>query len=191
MTTICVFCGSAEGVAPLHKQFAQDAGRLIAEEGMRLVYGGGDLGLMGRVARACEENGGEVIGVIPEFLNKAHIVKQTNKIHIVTVDMHDRKMRMFEIADLFIAMPGGVGTLEELMEVITLRQLRQHAKPILIANIGGFWDPLIALISHMRAEGYVHNEYEIEFDVIGSLQDLRETLRAFKAGREGKAAESA
>lgn len=184
MKTVCVFCGSADGVDARHKQFAQEAGRLIAEAGMRLIYGGGDLGLMGLVARGCEERGGEVIGVIPEFLNKAHIVRQVRKNHIVTPDMHHRKMRMFEMADMFIALPGGVGTLEELTEVITLRQLGQHAKPILIANVGGFWDPLIELISHMRAEGYVHKQYEIQFDVIETLDGLRTALGA--AGEEAR-----
>ena len=178
MPTVCVFCGSSESVDPKHMQFARDAGRLIAELEFRLVYGGGDLGLMGAVAGACEENGGEVVGVIPEFLNKAHIVKQKKTNHIVTEDMHHRKMRMFEMADVFIALPGGVGTLEELTEVITLRQLGQHRDPIYLANIGGFWDPLITLISHMRAEGYINKDYEIEFGVIETLQDLREALAA-------------
>ena len=176
MPTVCVFCGSAEGVDEQHKQFARDAGRLIAQLGLRLVYGGGDLGLMGLVARSCEHNGGEVVGVIPEFLNKAQIVRQTNANHIVTEDMHNRKMRMFEMADVFIALPGGIGTLEELTEVITLRQLGQHQKPVLMANIGGFWDPLINLITHMRSEGYIHQQYEIDFDVISSADELRETL---------------
>jgi uncharacterized protein (TIGR00730 family) len=176
-----VFCGSAEGVDDQHKRFAQDAGQLIAEGGMRLIYGGGDLGLMGLVARACENHGGEVIGIIPEFLNKANIVRQTNKNHIVTPDMHQRKMRMFAMADVFIALPGGIGTLEELTEVITLRQLGQHSKPILIANVGGFWNPLIKLISHMRIEGYVHKQYEIEFDVIETLDDLRAALGTVRA----------
>ena len=187
MPTVCVFCGSADGVDDEHKRFAEEAGRLIAECGMRLVYGGGDLGLMGLVARSCEERGGEVVGVIPEFLNKAHIVRQTNSNHIVTTDMHDRKMRMFEMADVFIALPGGIGTLEELTEVITLRQLGRHAKPILMANIGGFWDPLIDLITHMRAEGYIHKQYEIDFGVIASVEDLREVLAPFRTEAGAKA----
>ena len=182
MRSVCVFCGSAEGVDDQHKAFAQGAGALIGQMGMRLIYGGGDLGLMGLVARACEESGGEVVGVIPEFLNKAHIIRQINNNHIVTEDMHDRKMRMFEMADVFIALPGGIGTLEELTEVITLRQLGRHDKPILMANIGGFWDPLIDLILHMRAEGYIHKQYEIDFDVIGSLDDMRAALAPFQEG---------
>ena len=181
MPTACVFCGSADTVDLQHKQFADAAGRLIAEAGMRLVYGGGDLGLMGLVARACAENGGEVVGVIPEFLNKAHIIRQTNDNHIVTTDMHDRKMRMFDMADVFIALPGGIGTLEELTEVITLRQLGRHQKPILMANVGGFWDPLIDLISHMRAEGYIHKQYEIDFSVISSTDELRTALAPYRA----------
>lgn len=184
MRTVCVFCGSAEGVDLQHKQFAAAVGRAIAEDGMRLVYGGGDLGLMGLVARACEENGGDVVGVIPAFLNKAHIVRQTNKNHVVTEDMHHRKMRMFEMADAFIALPGGIGTLEELTEVITLRQLGQHGKPVLLANVGGFWNPLIELISHMRAEGYIHEQYEIQFDVVETLDELRAALGAVRPGRE-------
>ncbi len=178
MQTICVFCGSAEGIDEQHKRFAHEAGRLIAAMDMRLVYGGGDLGLMGILARACEENGGEVVGIIPEFLNKAHIVKTKKSNHIVTVDMHDRKMKMFEMADVFVAMPGGVGTLEELMEVITLKQLGQHSKPILIADIGGFWDPLVDLISHMRAQGYIKKDYEIDFQVIQSIEEFDVMLRA-------------
>ncbi|MDH3667727.1 MAG: TIGR00730 family Rossman fold protein [Paracoccaceae bacterium] len=177
MQTICVFCGSAEGIDERHKQFAHEAGRRLAAMDMRLVYGGGDLGLMGILARGCEENGGEIVGIIPEFLNKAHIVKTKKNNHIVTIDMHDRKMKMFEMADAFVALPGGVGTLEELMEVITLKQLGQHAKPILIANIGGFWDPLIDLISHMRAQGFVNKDYEIDFQVIQSIEEFGFALR--------------
>lgn len=184
MTTVCVFCGSADGVDDEHKAFARDAGKLIAEMGLRLIYGGGDLGLMGMVSRTAEDAGAQVIGVIPEFLNKAHIVRQTNGDHIVTEDMHDRKMRMFELADAFIALPGGIGTLEELTEVITLRQLGRHEKPILIANIDGFWDPLLDLIAHMRTEGYIHKQYEIDFAVIRSVDELREALESFQSRGE-------
>jgi len=178
MPTVCVFCGSADTVDERHKAFAREAGQMIAKMGFRLVYGGGDLGLMGLVARSCQEVGGEVVGVIPEFLNKAHIVRQTNTNDIVTMDMHDRKMKMFEMSDAFIALPGGIGTLEELTEVITLRQLGRHEKPIMMANIEGFWDPLIELIHHMRAEGYIHAQYEIDFGVITSAAELRSALEA-------------
>lgn len=177
MKTVCVFCGSAEGIDARHKEFAHEAGRLLAAMNLRLVYGGGDLGLMGILARGCEDDGGQVVGIIPEFLNKAHIVKTRRTNHIVTEDMHRRKMTMFEMADVFVALPGGVGTLEELTEVITLKQLGQHRKPIVIADIGGFWDPLINLIAHMRAEGYINKDYEIDFQVIRTIEELRTELQ--------------
>src|SRR5271170_333936 len=147
---VCVYCGSSGGNDARFADAAEALGRGLAAEGVRLVYGGGGEGLMGRLARATLAAGGHVTGVIPNFLiRKEHALSAAHEM-IVVRDMHERKQTMFERADAFIALPGGVGTLEELVEQMTWAQLNRHAKPILIADINGFWRPLLTLIAHMN-----------------------------------------
>src|SRR4051812_23643351 len=144
--SICVYCASGPGTDPAYIEAAKAFGRTLAENRIRLVYGGGSVGLMGAIADAVLEHGGAITGVIPEFLmNREHMMLRAQE-RIVTRDMHERKRIMFERADAFVALPGGVGTLEELVEQITWAQLGRHKKPILIANIRNFWDPLCALL---------------------------------------------
>jgi uncharacterized protein (TIGR00730 family) len=150
INALCVYCGSNTGTDPAFVKTAQDFGRILAESGIRLVYGGGSIGLMGAIASSVIEHGGHVTGVIPEFLTVAERPQRLAQELIVTRDMHERKRTMFERADAFVALPGGLGTLEELVEQMTWAQLGRHKKPILVANVNGFWDPLLALIAHMR-----------------------------------------
>src|SRR5256885_14631879 len=148
--SICVYCASGPGKNPAFMQAATHFGRLLAENNIRLVYGGGAVGLMGALAESVLDHGGAVTGVIPDFLvNREHMLARIQE-RVITRDMHERKRVMFERADAFVALPGGVGTLEELVEQLTWAQLGRHKKPIIILNIERFWDPLCALIDHMR-----------------------------------------
>jgi uncharacterized protein (TIGR00730 family) len=175
---VCVYCGSSGGNDPRFADAAEALGRGLAAEGVGLVYGGGGEGLMGRLARATLAGGGHVTGVIPNFLiRKEHALSAAHEM-IVVSDMHERKQTMFDRADAFIALPGGVGTLEELVEQMTWAQLNRHAKPILIANIGGFWRPLLALITHMHIEGFIREGFDMRYLVAERIEDALPMLRA-------------
>lgn len=178
---ICVYCGSGPGTDPAFVQAARDFGKILAENGIGLVYGGGAVGMMGELADAVQHNGGEVTGIIPEFLMaREHALRQTQGL-IVTRDMHERKRRMFEMADAFVAMPGGVGTLEELVEQLTWVQLGRHKKPVLAANIKNFWDPLCALLDHMRALEFIRADLGFELLVASKVDDILPMLAAAAA----------
>jgi uncharacterized protein (TIGR00730 family) len=169
---VCVYCGSSLGVDPRFGDAAEALGRTLAKAGVGLVFGGGEDGLMGRIARASLENGGHVVGVIPTFLiRKEHALKQAQEV-IVVENMHQRKQVMFERADAFVALPGGVGTLEELVEQLTWVQLERHQKPVLIADIGGFWRPLLSLLAHMREQGFVRQASELRYLVAEKIEDV-------------------
>ena len=152
---ICVYCGSADGVDPMFEAAAVTLGQALAREDVGLVYGGGGRGLMGTLARAVIAGGGHVTGIIPEFLTDNDAVLREAQEHVVVPDMHTRKRMMFERADAFVALPGGIGTLEELVEQLTWVQLERHSKPVLIADIGGFWRPLLGLLDHMRRNRFI------------------------------------
>jgi uncharacterized protein (TIGR00730 family) len=155
INAICVYCGSSPGTDPAFVETARDFGRILAQNGIRLVYGGGSIGLMGALASSVIEHGGAATGIIPEFLTAKERPRRLAQEQIITRDMHERKSTMFDRADAFVALPGGIGTLEELVEQMTWAQLGRHKKPILIANINGFWDPLLSLLAHMRMLGLV------------------------------------
>ena len=161
LTSLCVYCGSGLGTNPAYEEAARILGRAMAESGVRLVYGGGSVGLMGTVARAVLDGGGSVTGIIPRFLQSRERPMADLTELIVTDDMHQRKMLMFERADAFVALPGGVGTLEELVEQMTWAQLGRHEKPVLLANIAGFWDPLVQLLDEMRRVGFIRADLEV------------------------------
>lgn len=148
--SVCVYCGSAHGSDPAFADAAVALGRALAEAGIGLVYGGGDVGLMGTIARSVLDHGGRVTGIIPSFLKERENMILDAQETIVVPDMHTRKRLMFERADAFVALPGGIGTLEELVEQMTWAQLGRHDKPILILDIAGFWRPLLTLLAHMR-----------------------------------------
>jgi uncharacterized protein (TIGR00730 family) len=169
---LCVYCASGPGRDPRYMEAARNLGKALAEAGIGLVYGGGSLGLMGELARAVLAGGGHVTGIIPEFLvNKERMLTEANEL-IVTQDMHERKMTMFERASGFVALPGGLGTLEELTEISTWAQLEQHAKPIILCNIGGYWDPLVTLLNHMREEKFIREGLEFKLDVVKSAAEV-------------------
>lgn len=175
---ICVYCGSSLGRDARFVTAAETLGRMIGERGMGLVYGGGDNGLMGRVARAALAAGGHVTGIIPQFLEKReHMLLQAQDL-VVVPDMHSRKRLMFERADAFVALPGGVGTLEELVEQLTWVQLGRHTKPVVIADIGGFWRPLLSLLAHMRDNGFIRAEYELRYLVAERIEDVLPMIEA-------------
>lgn len=177
LNSICVYCGSAIGSDPAHEAVATRLGQLIAEAGLRLVYGGGSVGLMGTVARAAMEAGGQVTGIIPKFLQKREVMLETLDDLVITEDMHERKQLMFQNADAFVALPGGIGTLEEAVEMMTWAQLGQHKKPVLLANINGFWSPLLELLDHMRAQGYIRPDTEVPYLIANKIEDVLPTLQ--------------
>jgi uncharacterized protein (TIGR00730 family) len=152
---ICVYCGSGPGADPSFVEAAREFGQILAENHIALVFGGGSIGLMGAVANSVLDHGGHVTGIIPEFLTARERAFTRAPEIVVTRDMHERKRVMFERADAFVALPGGIGTLEELVEMLTWAQLGRHKKPILIANIKGFWDPLCVLFDHMREMQFI------------------------------------
>jgi len=175
---VCVYCGSSAGDDARFADAAEELGRTLAAEGVGLVYGGGGEGLMGRLARATLAAGGYVTGVIPSFLiRKEHALTAAHEVLVVD-SMHERKQAMFDRADAFVALPGGVGTLEELVEQLTWAQLNRHMKPILIADIGGFWRPLLALFAHMRFEGFIREGFDMRYLVAERIEDVLPMLRA-------------
>ncbi|MDI4664555.1 TIGR00730 family Rossman fold protein [Xanthobacter autotrophicus] len=175
--SVCVYCGSASGSDPLFAEEARRFGQILAAEGVRLVYGGGGIGLMGEVAGATALAGGAVTGIIPRFLMSRERAFAHEAEMIVVEDMHARKRMMFERADAFVALPGGVGTLEELVEQLTWAQLGRHRKPILIANIAGFWDPFLSLIEHMRATAFIREATPVEILAADRMEDILPRLR--------------
>ena len=178
---ICVYCGSSSGTDTAFIEAAQKFGQILAENEVGLVYGGGSDGLMGALATAVRENGGHVIGIIPEFLKvREHMFKGAQEI-VVTADMHERKRMMFERADAFVALPGGIGTLEELVEQLTWAQLGQHTKPIVIANIKGFWNAFLQVIGHMKERGFIHNGALLNYHVVERVEEILPLLQATPA----------
>lgn len=170
--SICVFCGSGPGRNPAYAAAARELGQSMADANIALVYGGGSLGLMGEVARSVLDHGGHVTGIIPAFLsNRERMLREVDDL-IVTQDMHERKRLMFERSDAFVALPGGIGTLEELVEQMTWAQLGRHKKPIILANIDNFWQPLRALIDHMRAEAFIREGLEVSFRIVDKSSDI-------------------
>jgi uncharacterized protein (TIGR00730 family) len=169
---ICVYCGSGPGTEPAYIKAAREFGRILAERRVGLVYGGGSRGLMGAVATSVLDHGGRVTGVIPAFLTGREQVMARAQEVVVTEDMHERKRIMFERADAFVALPGGIGTLEELVEQITWAQLGRHCKPIVIANVEGFWDPLLVLIDHMKTLAFIRPELAVDLIVVDRVADI-------------------
>lgn len=168
----CVFCGSGEGKNPKYAKAADKLGAKMAAAGVGLVYGGGSLGLMGVIARSVLRNNGYVTGIIPEFLGERELMLRDVNELIVTRDMHERKGLMFEYSDAFIALPGGIGTLEELVEQMTWSQLGQHKKPIYLADIDDFWQPVLELFAHMREEHFIRPGLDLNYKVHRSVDRM-------------------
>jgi uncharacterized protein (TIGR00730 family) len=187
--SICVYCASGPGNHPAYVRAATEFGRILGENGIRLVYGGGSVGLMGALANSVLDHGGYVIGVIPDFLvDREHMLLRVQE-RIITPDMHARKWTMFERADAFVALPGGIGTLEELVEQMTWAQLGRHKKPILVLNTERFWDPFCALIDHMKRLAFIRPAMWVDFLVAEKVEDiLPKLLEAARAVPEDEKA---
>lgn len=177
---ICVYCGSGPGSDPAFVDAARALGKIMGQNGIGLVYGGGAIGLMGEIANAVIDNGGEAVGIIPKFLVNREIAMRRGEIVVVS-DMHERKQLMFEHADAFVALPGGVGTLEEVVEQMTWAQLGRHKKPILLANIKGFWEPLCVLLDHMEALRFIRPGLQVRYLVADRVEDVLPRLQAAAA----------
>ena len=181
INALCVYCGSSPGTDPAFVETARSFGKILAENDIRLVYGGGSLGLMGAIATSVLDHGGVVTGIIPDFLTARENALTRVQEMIVTPDMHERKRLMFERSDAFVALPGGIGTLEELVEQLTWQQLGRHAKPVLLADIDGFWEPLFALLAHMRATQFIRSGLTIDILKAERVEDILPRLRAAAA----------
>jgi uncharacterized protein (TIGR00730 family) len=176
ISSVCVFCGSSTRAAPKYLDCAAEFGRLCANAGITVVFGGGRIGLMGALADGALAAGGEVIGVIPHFLDQVEIAHRDTTEIIITNDMHERKAKMAERADAFVVMPGSIGTLEETFEVMTWKQLRQINKPIVIANIFNYWQPIIDLLDHMMEEEFLSEEHRGLVDVVEHTAEILPAL---------------
>ena len=183
MKSICVFTGSSPGAQPAYAEAAEALGRTLAERGLELVYGGAQVGLMGTLADAALASGGRVVGVLPEALVSKEIAHTgLSKLHVVS-SMHERKALMAELSDGFVALPGGLGTLEELAEVLTWAQLGLHAKPCGLLDVAGYYTGLLSFLDHAVTERFVHPEHRsllIAGDVPGALLDQLAAWRAPK-----------
>jgi uncharacterized protein (TIGR00730 family) len=190
LNNICVYCGSGKGRTRAYAAAARTLGRALAKSGIGLVYGGGSLGLMGELAHATLEHGGRVTGIIPSFLSdQERMLREADEL-IITDNMHQRKMLMFERSDAFVALPGGVGTLEELVEQLTWSQLGRHNKPIIVANIDGFWTPFLELLEHMRAETFIRAGLEVNCTVVDAANKIVPAALAASRMEAGEAKEA-
>ena len=171
LQSVCVYCGSGTGRNPAFAEAARGLGRMLAAARIGLVYGGGSLGLMGEIARSVLDHGGHVTGIIPGFLSeREHMLVEAQEL-IVVDDMHQRKQLMFAKSDAFVALPGGLGTLEEFVEQLTWSQLGRHARPIVLANIEGFWNPLLVQFESMVTQGFIREGLELNLLVVDRVED--------------------
>ena len=186
---VCVYCGSNPGHDRAFVAAATRFGEILADNGVGLVYGGGSGGLMGALATAMLARRGDIVGVIPEFLKtREHMFEGAHEL-VVTPDMHERKRIMFERSDAFVALPSGIGTLKELVEQLTWAQLGRHRKPILIANLNGFWNGLLGVLDHMEESGFIHSAARLNFLVADTVEDILPALqRAITAVTEDEKA---
>jgi len=176
LSTLCVFCGSRDGEDPAYAVQSEKLGQMLGEHGVTLVYGGGGIGLMASVANAAIQAGGDVIGIIPQFLRVLEVGGVDGAKEIVVDGMHERKAKMFELSDAFVVMPGGIGTLDESIEIITWKQLQQHNKPIVFVNINGYWDPFLALIAQVIKTGFGHDKIQGLYQVVDSVDQVFDAI---------------
>jgi uncharacterized protein (TIGR00730 family) len=188
---ICVYCGSNGGTSPAYAEAARGLGAMMAGDRIGLVYGGGGLGLMGELARSVLAHGGRVTGIIPAFLSKKERMLRDADELIVVEDMHQRKKLMFDKSDAFVALPGGIGTLEELVEQLTWAQLGRHAKPIVLVNIDGFWEPLLALLRHMKEEAFIRRDMDVPLITVDRTAEVIPAILAAAKPQPDEAAAAA
>jgi len=180
LKAVCVYCGSSAGNDDVYIKQGAQLGKALAEAAIKLVYGGGTTGLMGALAYASLNEGGDVAAIIPEFLTNFETTSKALEVFkdlTITQTMHERKHQMFERSDAFIAMPGGIGTLEEIVEIMTWAQLGQHKKPVVLLNINGFWDPLIMLLQHMQKEGFIHSKHLLDPIIVSDASEVIPAIR--------------
>ncbi len=175
--SVCVYCGSRAGNDPAYMEHAERLGHILAEENWRLVYGAGDVGLMGAVARSAQSSGAETFGVIPQHLVEWEVGKIDLTSYVVTETMHERKKVMFMNCDAVVVLPGGAGSLDELFEALTWRQLGLHNKPVLLLNTKGYWDPLIHLLRHVTQSGFADDSLHSFYAVVSNPEDCRDVLK--------------
>ena len=174
--SVCVYCGSRDGVDPAFAAAAEDTGQMLVKNGWRLVYGAGDVGLMGRVARSVQDAGGQTFGVIPTHLMDWEVGKRDLDSFVITETMHERKKVMFMNAEAVVVLPGGAGSLDEFFEALTWRQLKLHGKPIVLLNIDGFWDPLLELLQHVVDQGFAGDDILAFVSVAEDVAELGSLL---------------
>ena len=182
-TALCVYCGSSNNVAPRHLEAAAELGRLAAGRGIGIVFGGGRVGLMGALADGALDAGGRVTGVIPQHLQDQEAGHNGVNEMIVVDSMHTRKRRMFEISDAFCALPGGLGTLDETFEIVTWKQLGLHDRPVVLVNVDGFWDPLLALLAHQLEAGYIRPRHAGLYRVVERIESVFDAIEATPSPR--------
>jgi uncharacterized protein (TIGR00730 family) len=188
--SVCVYCGSSPGRDAAYLEAGHLLGRSIALSGLRLIYGGGTKGIMGAVADGAIRAGGKVTGIIPRFLmNKEATETALDRLDevVVTDNMHQRKQKMFEESDAFVALPGGIGTVEEIVEIMTWAQLGHHRKPMVFGNIKGFWDPMLSLIAHMASEGFIHTAHQVRPIVVNEAGAIVAAILAAASVADGPA----
>ena len=178
LNSVCVYCGSASGIDPVYVAAAKALARDLAARDIRLVYGGASIGLMGALASDMKAHGGTVIGIMPDFLREREVQADYLDNLILTTTMHARKQQMYDHADAFVALPGGMGTLDETVEMLTWAQLGRHEMPIVLANINDFWDPLIELFDHMIATGFVKSGARRFYSMVDRVEDIVPRLEA-------------
>ena len=176
LSALCVFCGSRLGEDPDHARQSETLGRMLGERSVDLVFGGGGIGLMGTVAHATINAGGKVTGIIPAFLRAYEVGGVEGATEIVVDGMHERKAKMFDLSDAFVALPGGIDTLEEVLEIITWKQLQQHNKPIIFVNINGYWDPYLALVDRVVDGGFGHHKVKDLFQVVDNVDKVFDAI---------------
>lgn len=175
--SVCLYCGSSNLADPAYRAAAADFGQTLARENLRLVYGGGGVGLMGAAAQAAHEAGGRVLGIMPDFLRQREILFDDVETVVVS-NMHERKMLMFQESDAFVVLPGGIGTLEEIVELLSWRRLNLHHKPVVFANLNGFWDPFFALIDHTVAEHFTPSDFTRAWVSVNRIDQIVPAIRA-------------
>ncbi len=176
INSLCVFCGSRAGLDPAHEASARHFGHALADRGIELIYGGGDIGIMSIVARAVLENGGRVTGIIPKFIQDFEVGNPGLSELVVVESMHERKALMFERSDGFVSLPGGLGTLDETIEMITWKQLQQHRKPIVLVDINHYWRPFLELVQAVVDGGYGHHGINDLFSVVEDVDKVFDAL---------------
>lgn len=186
--SLCVFCGSRTGTDPRYREAAEDLGRRMAADGIHLVYGAGGIGIMGAVASACLDAGGTVTGIIPEHLMQAEVALPDLTDLIVVPDMHTRKRTMFERSDGFVVLPGGFGTMDETFEILTWKQLHLHDKPVIVADVAGYWAPFLRFAESMLEQGFIGPANMDLFSVVTTVEEIIPTARRDASGARGAAA---